>query len=103
LLRRVLVLAVLTYLTADYCDPLVPGVFWFDTETYFMESTEARPAMPDLTDPAMRAVLPGREVLEPITARVIAAAPPTARVVRHSPRSRAALSPSSAPESSDDH
>src|SRR5437660_1058279 len=36
--RRVLVLAVLLYLTADYCDPLVPGVFWFDTESSFVAS-----------------------------------------------------------------
>ena len=103
MLRRILALAVLAYLTADYCDPSVPGVFWFGTESFFVESTEARPAMPVLASPAMRAVLPDREALEPIAPRMAAAAPPRARVVRQSPRSYVAVSTSSAPESSDDH
>lgn len=103
MLRRVLVLAVLLYLTADYSDPSVPGVFWLDTETYFVDSTEARPAMPVLTSPAVRAALPGRAVLEPITPRARVTASPPGRVDRRSPRSYAALSPPPAPESSDDH
>lgn len=32
----------LLYLTADYCDPSVPGVFFFDSESFFMESVEAK-------------------------------------------------------------
>jgi len=100
LLRRILVLAVLSYLTADYCDPSVPGVFWFGTESFFVESTEARPAMPVLASPAMRVLLPDRDVLEPLAPRMVAAAPPRVRVVR---RSYTAVSPPSAPESSDDH
>jgi hypothetical protein len=103
LLRRILVLVILSYLAADYCDPSVPGVFWFGTESFFVESTEARPAMPVLASPAIRAVLPDREALEPIAPRMVAAAPPRVRVVRQSPRSYAALSPSSVPEPSDDH
>jgi len=101
--RRVLVLAVLLYLTADYCDPLVPGVFWFDTESFFVESTEARPAMPVFSDPAMRAVLPVRDVLEPTTPRVIAPAPPRAHIDRYSARSSVAGSLLSTPEASEDH
>ena len=103
MLRRILVVAVLLYLTADYCDPSVPGVFWFGTESFFVESTEARPALPVLASPAMRALLPDREVLEPIAPRMVAASPPRARVARQSPRSYISVSPSSAPESSDDH
>ena len=95
--RRILVLAVLAYLTVDYCDPSVPGVFWFGMESFFVESTEARPAMPVLASPTMRAVLPDREVLE------LTAAAATVRIVRQSPRAYAAVSPPSAPESSDDH
>jgi len=58
-LWRILVLAVQLYLTADYCDPLVPGVFSFDnTDSFFVESTEARPAMPSVAYSPMRAVLP---------------------------------------------
>ena len=67
MLRRLLVLAVQLYLTADYCDPSVPGVFFFESDSYFVESIEAKPAMPVLASPAMRGVLPVREVLEPPT------------------------------------
>jgi hypothetical protein len=101
--RRLLVLAVLFYLIADYSDPSVPGVFWLYTETYFVDSTEARPAMPVLTSPAVRAAPPRREVLESITPRARATAPPPARVDRRAPRSYLALSPPPAPDSSDDH
>ena len=70
MLWRILVLAVQLYLTADYCDPLVPGVFSFDnTDSFFVESTEARPAMPSVAYTPMRAVLPAREVLEPLAGR----------------------------------
>jgi len=104
LLWRILVLAVQLYLTADYCDPLVPGVFSFDNgASFFVESTEARPAMPALASPGMRAVLPVREVLAPVARRVIAAAPPRARLDRYAPRAYVAASPPSAPESPDDH
>ena len=104
MLWRVLVLAVQLYLTADYCDPLVPGVFSFDnTDSFFVESTEARPAMPVLASPAMLAVLPVREVIEPVARRVTATAPHRGRLLRYSPRSYVAVSPPPAPESSDDH
>jgi hypothetical protein len=39
LLRRLLVVLVQLYLTADYCDPSVPGVFFFETDSYFVDST----------------------------------------------------------------
>ncbi len=99
---RILALAVLAYLTADYCDPSAPGVFWFGTESFFVASTEARTAMPALAYPPMQAVLPAREVLEPTTPGLIATAPP-APVARYSPRAYTPVSPPSAPESSDDH
>jgi hypothetical protein len=103
-LWRVLVLAVQLYLTADYCDPLVPGVFSFDnTDSFFVESTEAKPVMPVLAYPVMRTVLPVREVLEPSIPRMIATAPPRARLDRYSPRAYLAVSPSSAPEAPEDH
>jgi len=101
-LWRLLVLAVQLYLTADYCDPLVPGVFWFDnTDSYFVESTEARPAMPFVAYSPMRAVLPAREVLEPPAPRV--SAPPRERLHRYPPRAYVTVARSPAPESSDDH
>jgi hypothetical protein len=103
-LWRSLVLAVLLYLTADYSDPLVPGVFWFEnTDSFFVESTEARPAMPSVAYSPMRAVLPAREVLETVAPRVSAAAPPRERPHRHPPRTSVTVARSAAPESSDDH
>ena len=102
--RRILVLAVLLYLTADYSDPMVAGVFWFEnTDSFFVESTQARPAMPVLAYPAMSAVLPVRELLEPIASGMLVTAPSQPRPDRYSPRSFVAVSPPAAPESSDDH
>jgi len=49
LLRQILVIVVQVYLTVDYCDPLVPGVFSFETDSFFVDSIEARPAMPALS------------------------------------------------------
>jgi hypothetical protein len=51
----------------------------------------------------MRAVLPVREVLEPIASRMLVTAPSRPRRDRYSPRSFVAVSPPAAPESSDDH
>jgi hypothetical protein len=103
LLRRLLALAVLVYLTADYSDPMVPGVFWFDTDSFFVESTQARPALPDLVLPTVRAAPPAREALEPSPARVIVTAPARVRLDRYSPRLYVGAGPSSTPESSEDH
>jgi hypothetical protein len=101
-LWRVLVLAVQLYLTADYCDPLVPGVFSFDnTDSFFVESTAAR-SMPVMASPVLRA-LPVREALEPIARSMIASVPPRARLERDASRSYVRVSPPPAPESSDDH
>jgi hypothetical protein len=101
--RRLLVVLVLLYLTADYCDPSVPGVFFFETETYFVDSTEARPAVPPLASPAMRAVLPVRDRREPPMPRVTAAPRPSARVRAAPPRSHVVASSPAHPESSEDH
>jgi hypothetical protein len=103
LLHRLLVVAVLLYVTADYCDPSVPGVFFFETESYFVDSTEARPAMPPLASPAMCAMLPVRDVLEPPMPRVTAASRVSARVRANPPRSYVVASSPAHPESSEDH
>jgi hypothetical protein len=42
-------------------------------------------------------------VVEPITPRALASAPPRARIDRYTLRSFVAVSPPSAPESSEDH
>ena len=83
---------------------MVPGVFWFEnTDSFFVESTAARPAMPVLIYPAIRALLPVREVLEPIASRILVTAPARPCLDRYSPRSFVAVSPPAGPESSDDH
>ena len=103
MLRRLLVVAVLLYLTADYCDPSVPGVFCFETESYFVDSTEARPAMPPLASPAMCAVLPVRDVLEPPMPRRTAAPRVSVRVRANPPQCYVVASSPAHPESSEDH
>ena len=101
MLRRLLVLAVQLYLTADYCDTSVPGVFFFESDSYFVESIEAKPAMPVLASLAMRWVLPVREVLEPPTLRATARA--SVPLGRYSPRSYVVASSPAAPETSEEH
>ena len=103
MLRRILVLAVQLYLTADYCDPLVPGVFFFESDSFFMDSVEAKPAMPVPASPVVRAVLPFREVVEPLAPPATATARPRARVARHVVRSHVVSAPSPGPESAEDH
>ncbi len=103
MLRQILVLVVQVYLTADYCDPLVPGVFSFETDSFFVNSIEAKPAMPTLISPAVGGALPVRELLAPFTPRVIATARPRVRLDRYSARSHIAASPPSAQGSSEDH
>jgi hypothetical protein len=101
LLRRLLVVLVQIYLTADYCDPSVPGVFFFETDSYFVDSTEARPAMPQVASPALSGVLPVRDVVEP--PRVSTAPRSAAQVRRYSPRSYVVASSPARPQSSEDH
>jgi len=103
LLRRLLVFFVLLRLTADYCDPSVPGVFFFESDSYFVDSIEAKTAMPALTSPALSGVLPVRAMLEAPTPRATAIVHPSGRRDRHSPRSHVLASPPTAPESSEEH
>ncbi len=101
MLRRLLVFFVLLRLTADYCDPSVPGVFFFETDSYFVDSIEAKTARPELTSPAMYGVLPVREVLEPSLPRT--SARPCVQPGRYTPRTYVVASAAPAPESSEDH
>jgi hypothetical protein len=41
-LRRAVLLALVLYVSADYCDPSIPGVFSFGTETFFVDSVDSR-------------------------------------------------------------
>jgi hypothetical protein len=41
-LRRVVLLALVLYVSADYCDPSMPGVFSFGTEAFFVDSVDSR-------------------------------------------------------------
>ncbi len=100
--RQLLVLVVQLYLT-DYCDPSVPGVFFFESDSYFVDSIEAKTAMPALTSPALSGVLPVRAMLEAPTPRATAIVHPSGRRDRHSPRSHVLASPPTAPESSEEH
>ena len=103
MLRRLLVVLVQLYLTADYCDPSVPGVFFFETDSYFVDSTEARPAMPHVASPALSGVLPVRDVVEPPLPRVSTAPRSAAQVRRYSPRSYVVASSPARSQSSEDH
>ena len=103
MLRRLLVVLVQLYLTADYCDPSVPGVFFFETDSYYVDSTEARPAMPQVASPVLSGMLPVRDVVEPPMPRAATTTRSAAPVRRYSPRSYVVASSPTHPKSSEDH
>jgi hypothetical protein len=100
--RRSILLALVLYLSADYCDPSMPGVFSFGTESFFVDSVESRSAV--------RAVLPVRTsplrahgIVAPL--RVPVPTPVHARADRgpYVPRAQVATSPPAAPGAAEDH
>jgi hypothetical protein len=102
--RRVLTLAVLAYLLADYSDPSQPGVFSLASESLFVDSVEARAGTPSVTAPLMCAVVPVRRVFAAAAPpRVIVTARPAVRPAPYSPRADVTASPPSPPDSSEDH
>jgi hypothetical protein len=104
--RRAILIAVVLYLTVDYCDPSLPGVFSFESESLYVDtikssSSELRPVVA-LAVPHLPAA-----IVETVTPHHASAAAPTAQ--RRTPRlthlPRGALTPSLAvsPGASEDH
>lgn len=107
-LRRAVLLALVLYVSADYCDPSIPGVFSFGTETFFVESVDsrssARAALPLSTLPLRPrdTVLPSRA---PVGTAVHASSPVPARAERqpYVPRAHIVTSSPAAPGAAEDH
>lgn len=101
-LRRGLLLALVLYLTADYCDPSIPGVFFFGAESFFVESVEsrsaARPVLAVSSSPSPRRA-PVKTLRAPL------ATPEHARAERrpYSSRAHIVTSPPAAPGTAEDH
>ena len=66
-LRRALALVLLLYLTMDYCDPSVPGVFFFDSDALFMESVQTKTPVLVAARARLASPLPARATLEKTT------------------------------------
>jgi hypothetical protein len=45
-MRRILLVTLLLYLGADYCDPAIPGVFFFDTDSFFVDAAVQQRSAP---------------------------------------------------------
>lgn len=107
-LRRAVLLALVLYVSADYCDPSIPGVFSFGTETFFVDSVDsrssARAALP-LSTSSLRP----RDTVMPTQASlgttVQASSPVPARAERqpYVPRSHVVTSSPAAPGAAEDH
>jgi hypothetical protein len=102
-LRRVLAFVVLAYLLADYCDPSVPGVFSFASDSLFVDSVEARAGTPSVTAPHVISVLPVRQMLAASAPRATVTARPAGRPAPHPPRADVTASPPSPSDSAEDH
>jgi hypothetical protein len=101
---RLLALAILLYITADFVDPMIPGVFSFDADQFFVDSVV------QLTPDAVGEALPelGPSASESSTRRASDQGPPIAwsraARVRHAPRSHLAHARAPSPPSrSEDH
>ena len=101
--NRLLTLAILLYITADFVDPMIPGVFSFDADQFFVDSVVQ--LTPDVGE-ALPELGPGAS--ESSTRRDSDQGPRIAWShaprVRHAPRSHLARAGSSSPPSrSEDH
>lgn len=106
--RRAVLLALVLYLSADYCDPSIPGVFSFGTEAFFVDSVDsrssARAALALGTSP-----LRPRDTVTPLRAPVgmamHASAAGHARAERqpYVPRAHVVTSSPAAPGAAEDH
>lgn len=103
--RRAVLLAVVIYLTADYCDPSVPGVFSFETESFFVDSIESRSALRPFvpTDTAQLPALARDTITPPRRSFAPARVEARAGRVPHPPRAQIIASPPAAPGASEDH
>ena len=105
-IRRAVLLAVVLYLSADYCDPSVPGLFFFGTESFFVDSIDSRSASrPFILGNTSQVSVPDREVNTSLrnsfaTVRVPARG---GRRLPYSARAQIIASSSAAPDSSEDH
>lgn len=100
--RRTILLAVVLYLSADYCDPSIPGVFSFGTESFFVESVDSRSgARPVL--PVNIATLRARDTITPL--RALAPIPTHARTEHrpYAPRAQILIGPPATPAADEDH
>jgi len=100
--RGAILLALVLYLSADYCDPSIPGVFSFGTGSFFVDSVESRSAA-RVVPPVSTSALPGYGT---VTLRAPAPTPVVhARADRrpYVPRAHIVTSPPAAPGASEDH
>jgi hypothetical protein len=102
-LRRALTLVLLLYLTMDYCDPSVPGVFFFDSEALFMESVQAKTPVSIAAPPRLASPLPARETLEKTIQSTTLARTPVVRTPYFPRTYRSGSPPRSPVDSAEDH
>lgn len=100
--RGAMLLALVLYLSADYCDPSIPGVFSFGTQSFFVDGVESRSAARVV--PPVSASVP--RAYRTVTAlRAPAPTPVHARADRrpYVPRAHIVTSPSAASGAAEDH
>jgi hypothetical protein len=96
-------LAVLLYLMADYCDPSIRGVFFFGTDSFFINGIKSV-SVPSAVPPSPTAQPATRDVITPLR-RAVAAARVEPRIERtaYPPRAQIIASPLASSGTTEDH
>jgi hypothetical protein len=104
LFRRAVVLAVCLYVTADYCDPSIRGVFRFATDSFFIESIRSAP-VPDASLPSSTSPLGRRDTITLSQRSLLTTRVKVQRGERlvHPPRAQISAAPLATSGASEDH
>jgi len=100
--RRTILLAVVLYLSADYCDPSIPGVFSFGTESFFVESVDSRSGVRPVL-PVNIATVRARHTITPLRTLVPMPAHARAEHRPYAPRAHVLIAPPATPAADEDH
>jgi len=100
--RRAVLVALVLYLGVDYCDPSIPGVFSFGTESFFVETVDSRSAARPML-PVNTATVRARDKITPLRTHVAMPAHARAEHRPYAPRARVLMGPPATPAAGEDH
>jgi hypothetical protein len=100
--RGAVLFALVLYLSADYCDPSIPGVFSFGTQSFFVDSVDSR-STARVVPPVSTSALRGYRTVTPLRAAAPTLVHARADRPPYVPRAHIVTSPPGAPGAAEDH